>query len=382
MSHKDVLRLAHAKPDSPGVEVVIRYVTKGLPAAVSRYSDQADIPVEIVTTLSFLKAVEEVKRLGNNLDDVQRVCAAIREHSLVREHVPTQMLNSIDIWKALLINMPLNAMIRNLGKMSSMDMLGPDSVETDIVIEKLKNEAALKYARIHPFNLLLSMLVYKQGRGELGSLTWKTNEDITRALDKAFYRAINYVEPTGKRILVAIDVSASMLSPVIGCHVINAREAAAALCMAIVRREEQCEVVGFSDTLVHLPINPHMLLTDVVNVISDVPVGVTDCSAPILWAMRENKKFDVFIVYTASETAQGHVPAADALREYRRHSGIHNAKLIVCAFASNGFTIADPNDPGMLDMAGFDSNSPAIMNTFIAATWSPCCVFVFFSWNL
>ena len=368
MSHKDVLRLAHAKPDSPGVEVVIRYVTKGLPAAVSRFSDQAEIPVEIVTTLNFLKAVEEVKRLGNNPDDVQRVCAAIREHNLVREHVPTQMLNSIDIWKALLTNMPLTAMIRNLGKMSSIDMLGPGSVETHLVVEKLKNEEALKHARIHPFNLLLSLLVYKQGRGELGSLTWRANTDIVKAMDDAFYRAIKYVEPTGKRILVAIDVSASMLSPVTGCTVITAREAAAALCMAIVRPEEQCEVVGFSDTLVPLAVNPDMSLTEVVNAISDVPVGVTDCAAPILWAMREDKEFDVFIVYTACETAQGHVPAADALREYSRRSGIHNAKLIACAFASTGFTIADPNDPGMLDMAGFDSNGPAVMNTFITAT--------------
>ena len=364
-SHVDVLRLAHTKPRSDSVNVVLRYVTKGLPAAVGVFPPQDGVPVEIVTTLSFLKAVEEVKRLGNNTDDVQRVCAAIREHSLVREHVPTQMLNSIDVWKALLINMPLTAMIRHLGKMSSMNMLGSGSEAAQLVVEKLHNEAALKYARIHPFNLLLSMLVYNQGHGELGSLTWRANADIVKAMDDAFYLSFKYVEPTGKRYCLAVDVSGSMTSPVTGSSAMNAREAAAALSMVTACSEQQCEVVGFSDTLVHLPINPHMLLTDVVNVISDVPVGVTDCSAPILWAMRENKKFDVFIVYTASETAQGHVPAADALREYKRHSDIHNAKLIVCAFASNGFTIADPNDPGMLDMAGFDSNSPAIMDTFI-----------------
>lgn len=41
-----------------------------------------------------------------------------------------------------------------------------------------------------------------------------------------------------------------------------------------------------------------------------------------------------------------------------------NAKLIVIAFASNSFTIADPNDPGMMDMCGFDSAGPEIMREF------------------
>ena len=361
----DVLRLAHPKPRSGSVKVVLGYVTKGLPAAVRVFPPQDGIPVEVVTTLSFLKAVEEVKRFGNSPDDVQRICAAIREHNLVREHVPTQMLNSIDIWKALLINMPLTAMIRNLGKMSSMNMLGPGSEAAQLVVEKLHNEAALEYARIHPFNLLLSMLVHKQGRGELGHLTWRANTDIIKAMDDAFYLSFKYVEPTGKRYCLAVDLGGSMTSPVTWSNGMNAREAAAALSMVTVRSEEQCEVVGFSETVMPLAVNRNMLLTDVVNVISDVPVGVTDCSAPILWARRENKEFDVFIVYTASETAQGHVSAADALREYRHRSGIHNAKLIVCAFASNGFTIADPNDPYMLDMAGLDSNCPATMDTFI-----------------
>ena len=363
----DVLRLAHPKPRSNSVNVVLRYVTKGLPAAVAVFPPQDGIPVEVVTTLSFLKAVEEVKRLGNNPDDVQRVCAAIREHSLVREHVPTQMLNSIDIWKALLINMPLTAMIRNLGKMSSMNMLGPGSEAAQLVVEKLHNEAALKYARIHPFNLLLSMLVYKQGRGELGSLTWRANTDIVKAMDDAFYLSFKYVEPTGKRYCLAVDVSGSMTWPVTGLELINAREAAAALSMVTVRSEENCEVVGFSMKLTPIPLNRSMTLPDVINTIDRIPMGGTDCAAPMLWAMEKKKKFDVFIVYTDSETHPFRVTPAQALKDYRRKLGIPNAKLIVCAFASNGFTIADPNDPGMLDMAGFDSNGPAVMGTFVQA---------------
>jgi 60 kDa SS-A/Ro ribonucleoprotein len=32
---------------------------------------------------------------------------------------------------------------------------------------------------------------------------------------------------------------------------------------------------------------------------------------------------------------------------------------------SNGFTIADPNDRGMLDLVGFDATVPAVIRDFV-----------------
>ena len=84
----------------------------------------------------------------------------------------------------------------------------------------------------------------------------------------------------------------------------------------------------------------------------------------MVWAKNKKKNFDVFIVFTDNETWFGSIHPAEALREYRRAMGIWNAKLIVCGLASNQFTIADPEDPGMLDMAGFDSAGPEIIRNF------------------
>ena len=42
---------------------------------------------------------------------------------LVREHIPTELLNSQAIWQALLERMPMTAMIRNLAKMQSIALL-------------------------------------------------------------------------------------------------------------------------------------------------------------------------------------------------------------------------------------------------------------------
>lgn len=81
----------------------------------------------------------------------------------------------------------MTAMIRNLGKMSSIELLKPLSAQSKIVCDRLRNEELLKKARIHPFNVLLALKTYSNGRGDKGKLTWKVNQAIVSALNDAFY---------------------------------------------------------------------------------------------------------------------------------------------------------------------------------------------------
>lgn len=92
-------------------------------------------------------------------------------------------------------------------------------------------------------------------------------------------------------------------------------------------------------------------------------MGGTDCSQPMLYAKEKKLSVDVFIVYTDNETWAGKIHPSKALQMYRMSSGI-DAKLIVCGMCSNKFSIADPNDAGMLDMAGFDSAAPEVIRSF------------------
>ena len=57
------------------------------------------------------------------------------------------------------------------------------------------------------------------------------------------------------------------------------------------------------------------------------------------------REIDTFVIYTDSETWAGDIHPAQALADYRRASGI-DARLVVVGMVSNGFSIADPNDPG------------------------------------
>ena len=53
-----------------------------------------------------------------------------------------------------------------------------------------------------------------------------------------------------------------------------------------------------------------------------------------------------------------------ALSEYRNASGIA-AKEVVVGMTATDFTIADPDDAGMMDVVGFDASAPQIMADFI-----------------
>ena len=91
------------------------------------------------------------------------------------------------MWAALLENMPMTAMIRNLGKMSAINLLKPLSSHAALVCKRLKDEVLLKKARIHPFNVLLALKTYESGSGDKGKLKWEVNQTIVQALDDAFY---------------------------------------------------------------------------------------------------------------------------------------------------------------------------------------------------
>jgi 60 kDa SS-A/Ro ribonucleoprotein len=145
---------------------------------------------------------------------------------------------------------------------------------------------------------------------------------------------------------------------------VTPRVASAAMAMVTARTEQNSEIVGFSNTLVKLEITANMKLDQMLQIIERYPMGGTDCAQPMVWAKDRKKLFDVFIVYTDCETWAGRIHPTEALIQFRMSSGIWNSKLIVCAMTATEVSLADPNDPGMMDMTGFDSSAPEIMRNF------------------
>ncbi|KAL8618132.1 hypothetical protein ACOMHN_034359 [Nucella lapillus] len=362
-SHRDVFRLLHIKPVNDAIGFIVRYAVKGMTEAEEEYLQDGYLDrKQLEKVHKYLRAVEEVKKC----EQTERAVELIKEHSLVREHLRTELLNSCEIWATLLPCMPLHALLRNINKMTAIGVFSdPEMVQT--VISKISNSQAMKRARMHPLKILLAHKVYKEGRSEKSKLTWTANDEIVDALDKAFYRSFEDVEPTHKRILIALDISSSMDQGLMG-RVISCREAATVLSMVTFRTETNCDIVGFHDQLLPLEQfkDPSKKLFELVSATANLGFGSTDCSKPMTWARKHKKEFDAFIIYTDNETNVHRIPPYAALEKYREKMHLPNAKLIVVGMMANEITIAQPDDPYMLDVVGFDPDTPEMIREFLA----------------
>src|SRR5437764_284552 len=373
VTHRDLLRLAHpaeqVSAGNPTLEVSGEHArlfewivrggeTDGLPRVVEGFvrAQAAASPAETATL--------------------------VREYRLPREALQSEHLTEAVVWEALLEDMPMTAAIRNLATMTRVGVLAPGSDGTAKVVAQLGDGERIRRARVHPITLLAALRTYAAGRGVRGRTEWSPVREVVDALDAAFYTAFGNVEPAGKRLLLALDVSGSMMSGWVGgVPNLTPRDASAALALVTAATEPHYETVGFfagkggwkshtksqwgfgEQGLTPLPISPRQRLDDVVKTMSDLPFGGTDCSLPMLYAQAHEREVDAFVIYTDSETWAGDLHPVQALRDSRQVSGI-DARLVVVGMVSNGFTIADPADPGMLDVVGFDTATPQLISDF------------------
>lgn len=296
--------------------------------------------------------------------DAKTTIRLIREHGLTREMVATEHLSRADVWEALLETMPLTAMVRNLANMSKVGLLKPLSPAAATIRERLTDGERVRKARVHPIAMLLALRTYASGRGFRGTGEWEVVPQIVDALNEAFYLAFDNVVPTGKRMMLSLDVSGSMDWGAISGTNITPRVGAAAMALVTARTEPNWSVMAFATEFIPVNIAPRERLDDVIAKTDSLYMGGTDCALPMIYALKHGLEVDAFVVYTDSETWAGEVHPFQALRRYRDKTGIP-AKLVVVGMVSNGFTIADPSDPGMLDVVGFDAATPNVISGFV-----------------
>lgn len=367
-SHRDVLRLCRPKVEKDSnYDAIFSWIVggkrldDGLPKYPGLYGVDGCADMGVNSPLAPIWAFEKAKKST----DKNEIVRLILDYQLPRECIPTQFLNEVEVWEALLEKMPMEAMVRNLGKMTSIGLIKPMSKAAGKVIMELTNQEKLKKSRLHPIKVLAALKTYAQGHGEKGKLSWSPVSQVIDALDGAFYNTFQNVEPTGKRWLLGIDVSGSMWSgSVAGVPDLTPGMAAGAMALVTAAVEPSWYMAAFNTRLQPFAPSPRQRLDDFCARIARLPWGGTDCAQPMLHALQEKLDIDVFVIYTDSETWHGAIHPSQALQQYRNKTGI-NSKLIVNGMVSNGFSIADPSDSGMLDCVGFATDTPAVMADFV-----------------
>lgn len=376
-THRDLFRVSHPTTVDPAFQALGNYILK---------DEVGDLTPEIVKGFVLAQA-----------PDADYV-ALIEQYRLTWEMLPTQALNDADVWRALIDNgsLPLGALLRQLPKLTRLGLFEKlkDGSRLGVVVKRLTDAEEIERARIHPIAVLIALRTYAEGRSQRGDSTWDPSREVIDALDKAFYLAFKNVVPSGKKFLIGLDVSSSMGSKFRDARgnvsTLSSRDISAALALVTVATEPETHVIGFtggrsgysygygrgnafpkggsgrlgnSVSNLDSAVDPNRRLDDVISQISGLPFGSTDCSLPMLYALENGLRPDVFLVITDNETWAGEMQPHEALEKYRRETGI-DAKLIVLATSPMLSTITDPNDVNSLDIVGFDSAAPSVVSAF------------------
>jgi 60 kDa SS-A/Ro ribonucleoprotein len=293
---------------------------------------------------------------------------AVTELRVPWEFLPSQVLASAQVWEALASTVGMTALIRNLARMTRLGVLAPYAAANATVAARLTSAAALRKARVHPVDLWLAMRVYQSGRSQpvrtKPPQTWSPVAEISDALEDAWQTSFGHVEPSGKRLLVAVDSSGSMGATLTvgGSPLGSAYQAGCAMALMLKRTEGgNVHVIDVSTTARRSAVTARTNLRDIA---AWAPGGGTDLSLPFSYASRHDLRVDGFAVLTDNETWAGRQHPFEALAAYRsRHNP--GARVVVAAMTAAGHTIAGPGDPGVLNVAGMDASLPRVLAGFI-----------------
>jgi 60 kDa SS-A/Ro ribonucleoprotein len=344
-THKDLIKQGRFGTTDPKRDALFKYLI---------YGTLGPETPELVHNYERIKVAE----------NTQECIDLIRLYKLTWEFVPSQFLGKPEVWRELLPNLPYTAMLRNISRMTANGTF-EDTESRKLVARRLLDGEAIKRARIHPISILMATATYKSGKGRRGRLEWIPLPIIADAMEEAFYEAFAYVEPSGKRFLIGLDVSSSMFGwgdEGIADTGLNAAEAASAMVMSVMRTERDYEIMAFAHDFRPVPWGRTASLGQVLDATRKMGFGATDCGLPVQWAINNRKEFDVIMILTDNETNRGHqVP--DLMRNYRQQSGV-DARFITAAMVANRYSVADPKDPLMLDIVGFDAALPKLVTNF------------------
>lgn len=345
-SHRDALGLFHVKPQTEDHQLLYNWVIKGW----------SELPTEIPTpALAQIWWYEWLKRNPNQTHQ------AILNGRLTHEMAAPVGKMDKQAWQLLFNDMPIGAMLRNLGSLTELGVLRTDEpANLDRVESVLNNKEHLRKSRIHPIDVLKALKTYKSG-GSLGrsQKTWNPVSRITDILEKTVELSFDVVEPTGKVFMHAVDISGSMGSLVADMG-LSCCEIAATMALVTAKAETNYAIRGFSTQFIDLGITAKDSFSSAVRKASNQNFGGTDASVTYDWMLKNNFKADVVCFWTDSESWAGYKHPTQALAKYRQKIN-PNVKAVYITLTPYRQTLVDPSDPLSWDLGGFDPGIPRII---------------------
>ena len=214
--------------------------------------------------------------------------------------VPFQMLTALELnsgdWAQIARNGSWQQVRQNLNTFLRHDVFAK-SKNIKMVAEKLRDQTAIRRARVLPYQLLTAY----QATSE------QMPFEIREALQDAMETAVQNVPAIRGKVVVCPDVSGSMHSPATGYRGsatsrTRCIDIAALVSAAMLRTNPQARVIPFEQITVNVQLNPRDSIMTNAEKLANVGGGGTACSAPLAMLNREKADVDLVVIVSDNES--------------------------------------------------------------------------------
>ncbi len=276
----DVIKMVHPKPADAEREALYAWV-------IGKAYDEAKLP-------ETLRAYEAFKR------DPQS--AALPDLSF---QYYTSMPLTIKHWRALARRASWQTLRQNLNTFARHDVFKDQAVVYDVVA-KLTDAESIRRARAFPYQLLTAYNA-TASQSEQDVPTADVPLNIREALQDAMEIATRNVPTIEGKVVVAVDVSGSMSSPITGCRQgatskVRCVDVAALIAACVLRANPQARVMPFDTAIRDVHLNPRDSVMTQARELAKVGGGGTKISEPLQQLNREQATVDVMVIVSDNES--------------------------------------------------------------------------------
>lgn len=295
-----------------------------------------------------------------------------RGDSKVAPEVPFQMLTALELgrtaWQSIASAAPWQMTRMNLNTFARHGVYEDKDLVRQIT-NRLRDPHKVRRAHCFPYQLLTAY----------HSASKAVPEAVRNALQDAMEIATENVPKVEGRVVVCPDVSGSMQSPVTG-HRIGATTAtrcidvAALVAAAVLRKNQEAEVLAFSDDVVPCKLNSRDSVMTNAQKLTSLPSGGTNCSAPLRHLNKHRKQADLVIFVSDNMSwmdASGGGRSTATMAEWSAFRTRNpRARLVCLDIQPYGSTQAKERSD-ILNIGGFSDAVFEIIASFAAGELSP-----------
>jgi len=351
----DVLKMVHPKPKSKAREAFYGYLI-GKPADISL------LPAK-VRDYEAWKQSQAAGQLNADTPDV-----------------PFQLLTaqplSTDQWKGIARKAPWHMTRMNLNTFARhgvfKNKILADSTMVKTVANRLSDRDNVLRSRAFPYQLLAAYLNAGQD----------VPSKVKNALQDAMEIALENVPEIKGNVVICPDVSGSMHSPVTGYRAgattkVRCIDVAALVAAAILRKNPDARVLPFENRVVKVDLNPRDSVMTNAKILSSLPCGGTNCSAPLRWLNDHNSQVDAVIFVSDNESwidsrYYGHFGggATETMKQWQAIKHRNPSAKMACIDITPYDTSQAKEREDILNIGGFSDHVFTLLSHFVAGRLS------------